>query len=79
MRILSRSKGETTVRETAPATPPAQKAAITGWEIDSRNCADRSGAVASVELAMSDCDWIVKLAILPRNSDHACDCFEVND
>jgi hypothetical protein len=31
-RILRRSSGETTVRETAPATPPAQKAATTGWE-----------------------------------------------
>jgi hypothetical protein len=30
-------------------------------------------------MAMSGCDWIVKLAILPWNSDHACDCFEVND
>ena len=40
-RILRRSRGETTVRETAPATPPAQKAAITGWEKKSRNCASR--------------------------------------
>lgn len=36
-RILRRSRGETTVRETAPATPPAQKAAITGCEMTSWN------------------------------------------
>lgn len=36
-RIFSRSRGETTVRETAPATPPAQKAATTGCEMPARN------------------------------------------
>ena len=36
MRILSRSRGDTTVRDTAPATPPAQKAAMTGCETCSR-------------------------------------------
>ena len=41
-RILRRSRGETTVRETAPATPPAQKAATTGWEKKSRNFSVRS-------------------------------------
>ena len=35
-RILRRSRGETTVRETAPATPPARKAATTGWASDWR-------------------------------------------
>ena len=36
-RILSRSRGDTTVLETAPATPPAQKAATTGCETISRS------------------------------------------
>jgi hypothetical protein len=31
-RIFSLSSGDTTVRDTAPATPPAQKAATTGCE-----------------------------------------------
>lgn len=39
-RILRRSSGETTVRETAPATPPAQKAATTGCE--TKACSFRS-------------------------------------
>ena len=30
-RILRRSSGETIVRDTAPATPPAMKEAMTGW------------------------------------------------
>lgn len=33
-RIFRRSRGDTTVRETAPATPPAQKAATTGCEMN---------------------------------------------
>lgn len=37
-RILSLSSGETTVLETAPATPPAQNAATTGCAISSRSC-----------------------------------------
>lgn len=56
MRILSRSKGDTTVRDTAPATPPAQNAATTGWEIDSRNRMDRLEAAAVAELTKSGCD-----------------------
>lgn len=56
MRILSRSKGDTTVRDTAPATPPAQNAATTGWEIDSRNCMDRLEATAVAGLTKSGCD-----------------------
>jgi hypothetical protein len=42
IRILSLSSGDTTVRETAPATPPPQKAATIGWDIVSRNCIDQS-------------------------------------
>lgn len=34
-RIFSRSRGDTTVLDTAPATPPAQNAATTGWAISS--------------------------------------------
>ena len=37
-RILRRSSGDTTVLETAPATPPARKAARTGCAIICRNC-----------------------------------------
>lgn len=44
-RILRRSSGDTTVLETAPATPPAKKAAKTGWAIVCRSCNIRdSGA-----------------------------------
>ena len=35
-RILRRSRGLTTVRETAPATPPAMKEATTAWEDHAR-------------------------------------------
>ena len=37
-RILRRSSGDTTVLETAPATPPAKKAANTGCAIVCRSC-----------------------------------------
>ena len=37
-RILRRSSGDTTVLDTAPATPPARKAAKTGWAMVCRNC-----------------------------------------
>ena len=36
-RILRRSRGETTVRDTAPATPPATKEATTGCRSPSLN------------------------------------------
>lgn len=41
---MSRSKGDTTVRDTAPATPPAQNAATTGCENVSRTWSMRSDA-----------------------------------
>ena len=44
-RIFSRSKGDTTVLETAPATPPARNAASTGCAMVCRSCMRRdSGA-----------------------------------
>lgn len=43
-KILRRSRGETTVRETAPATPPATKDARTGC---AKVCRMRSRAVRS--------------------------------
>jgi hypothetical protein len=45
-RIFRRSSGDTTVRETAPATPPATKDARTGWAKvwRMRSRAVRSGA-----------------------------------
>lgn len=35
-RIFSRSSGDTIVRNTAPATPPAQNSATTGWLTNTR-------------------------------------------
>jgi hypothetical protein len=37
-RIFNRSRGETTVRDTAPATPPARNAAATGSDMLYRIC-----------------------------------------
>jgi hypothetical protein len=36
-KIFNRSRGDTTVRETAPAIPPAQNEAITGCEMKDLN------------------------------------------
>lgn len=55
-RIFNRSRGDTTVRETAPATPPAQKAATTGCEIKSRNW-DWFAAAAFAALMASSEDY----------------------
>lgn len=57
IKILSRSRGDTTVRETAPATPPAQKAATIGWEANSRNCFSRASLAALDGSTTSGWDW----------------------
>lgn len=44
-RIFNLSRGDTTVLDTAPATPPAQKAAVNGVETNSCMRWSRSGGV----------------------------------
>ena len=47
-KILRRSSGETTVRETAPATPPAQNAAVKGCEMICRAWSNRTGGAGGI-------------------------------
>lgn len=61
-RIFSRSRGDTTVLETAPATPPPQNAATTGCDIHSRKSANDSvsagcGGPATAAGPVGDCIW----------------------
>ena len=49
--IFSRSRGETTVRDTAPAIPPARKAAKTGCDTVCRTCMRRDIGVGTF------CSW----------------------
>jgi hypothetical protein len=72
-RILRRSSGDTTVRETAPATPPATKDARTGWAKvwRMRSRAVRSGARGcrhGISLHVSSChvldEYIHSLPVL---------------
>jgi hypothetical protein len=53
-RIFNRSRGETTVLDTAPATPPPQKAATTGCEKKSRKGAALSSALGAALIASSE-------------------------
>ncbi len=73
---MSRSRGETTVRETAPATPPAQNAATTGWAIVSRSRIT-VGPYLGMRLSLSDCiafrlAWGSKKLLGGTNSRHFC-------
>ncbi len=54
-RIFNRSSGDTTVLETAPATPPAQNAAKTGCEKTSRICSN-FGPYLGFRVSVSDCE-----------------------
>lgn len=76
MRIFSLSRGDTTVRDTAPATPPAQKAATTGWDMVSRNLTkDSWSRLEALTTPGSDCraelakvsSWFLR----PRTADMA--------
>ena len=53
-RIFNLSRGDTTVRDTAPATPPAQKAANTGCAIISRSC-NTFGPYFGLRVSLPDC------------------------
>ena len=53
-RIFSLSRGDTTVLDTAPATPPAQNAAKTGCASTSRSCRT-FGPYLGLRFSFSDC------------------------
>ncbi len=67
-RILRRSSGETTVRETAPATPPPQKAAMTGSEMNMRDWAMKSEPAGAFRFSMSPCE---ESLLASRHGGHA--------
>lgn len=73
MRIFNRSRGDTTVRDTAPATPPAQKAATTGCETRSRK-ATNLGAALEESQAMAASEGMSAAAAESAAGEGACSC-----
>lgn len=55
-RIFRRSKGDTTVLDTAPATPPARKAAKTGCDTVCRSCMRRDNGAGTLSPSVPGTD-----------------------